>query len=193
MLTGPNRRTLRLTGERVILRAPQTRDYLAWADVRQTNRDHLEPWEPVWHPHAHSRADWRDRLRTWRSAWSSGSGYAFFIEEIATRQLVGGIALWGVRYGAASTGTLGYWLSAAAEGTGCMTEAVRLTCAFGFKTLELERIEAATVPENARSQNVLTRCGFQREGLARQYLEIAGKRRDHILFARLAGDEAESA
>ncbi len=161
--------------------------------VREANREHLEPWEPAWHPHAHSRADWRERLRTWRSGWSGGNGYAFFIERAGTRELVGGIALWGVRYGAASTGTLGYWLSAGAEGTGCMTEAVCLACEFGFRTLELDRIEAATVPENARSQNVLVRCGFRREGLARQYLEIAGTRRDHVLYARLADDEAEGA
>ncbi len=49
--------------------------------------------------------------------------------------------------------------------------------------------EAATVLENERSQALLERCGFHREGVARRYLRIDGGWRDHILFARLAEDE----
>jgi len=33
---------------------------------------------------------------------------------------------------------------------------------------------------------LLRRCGFSEEGLARKYLNIAGKWQDHLLFARLA-------
>ena len=33
------------------------------------------------------------------------------------------------------------------------------------------------------SQRVLAKVGFEREGYARDYLEIAGRREDHILFA----------
>jgi ribosomal-protein-alanine N-acetyltransferase len=38
------------------------------------------------------------------------------------------------------------------------------------------------VPENARSRRVLEGTGFAEEGRATAYLEIAGTRRDHILF-----------
>jgi hypothetical protein len=39
----------------------------------------------------------------------------------------------------------------------------------------------------------LESLGFVREGVVRQYLEIDGKRRDHILLALLAGELANGA
>lgn len=105
---------------------------------------------------------------------------------------MGGIALFGIRGGGISTGTLGYWLGERYQGQGVMSEAVTLICKFGFERLGLARIEAGTLLENNRSQHVLERCGFQREGIGRSYLEIAGARRDHVLYARLVGDEIEN-
>ena len=54
--------------------------------------------------------------------------------------------------------------------------------------LRLRRIEAACLPENAVSVRLLEKLGFQREGYARQYLCIAGKWQDHLLFGILRGD-----
>ena len=50
------------------------------------------------------------------------------------------------------------------------------------------RLEAACLPENTASVRVLEKAGFQREGYAREYLKIAGKWQDHLLFAMLASD-----
>jgi ribosomal-protein-alanine N-acetyltransferase len=38
----------------------------------------------------------------------------------------------------------------------------------------------------------LQKCGFVREGLAREYLCINGKWQDHLLFARLRDDALPS-
>ncbi|MEL6324084.1 MAG: GNAT family protein [Pseudomonadota bacterium] len=188
MLTRFERHKLELTGETVVLRPPRDTDYAAWSALRQENEAHLKPWEPIWPAHANSRTDWASRLRSWKKAWRDRTGFAFLIERAMSRDLVGSIALWNVRYGSARTGSVGYWLCSEAEGTGAMTQALNLVCAFGFSDLGLARIEAGTLPENDRSQGVLRRCGFQQEGYARQFLEIAGERRDHVLFARLAND-----
>jgi ribosomal-protein-alanine N-acetyltransferase len=40
-------------------------------------------------------------------------------------------------------------------------------------------------PENERSARVLERLGFEREGLAREYLFIDGAWRDHVLTSLL--------
>jgi len=56
--------------------------------------------------------------------------------------------------------------------------------------MRLHRIEAACIPDNAASIKVLERNGFRREGFARGYLCIDGAWRDHLLYARLAGDPA---
>ena len=146
------------------------------------------PWEPAWSTFTNSKSDWRARHRAWRKAWQRGRGASFLIVRTEDATLVGGIALSDIKGGASSSATLGYWLGAGLTGQGYMTEAVNLVAEWAFGSLGLARIEAGTLLDNTRSQRVLERCLFQREGIARAYLEIAGERRDHVLFARLAGD-----
>jgi ribosomal-protein-alanine N-acetyltransferase len=50
----------------------------------------------------------------------------------------------------------------------------------------MHRLEAGTLVDNVASQRVLEKNGFERIGLARAYLRIAGAWRDHILFQRVA-------
>jgi ribosomal-protein-alanine N-acetyltransferase len=51
--------------------------------------------------------------------------------------------------------------------------------------VNLHRLQANHRPENLRSAAVLQRLGFVREGVAPQYLYIAGAWRDHVVNARL--------
>ena len=39
-----------ITGEGVVLRAPQMSDYAEWAALREASRDFLTPWEPPGRP-----------------------------------------------------------------------------------------------------------------------------------------------
>lgn len=54
---------------------------------------------------------------------------------------------------------VGYGLNPAYEGHGYMTEALDAFLAFG-EALGIERVQADTLNDNIRSQNVLKRCGF---------------------------------
>jgi ribosomal-protein-alanine N-acetyltransferase len=69
-----------------------------------------------------------------------------------------------------------------------MTAAVNALVPFTFATLKLHRVEAACIPINIASIRLLEKCGFTREGLAREYLCINGAWQDHLLYARLASD-----
>src|SRR6056297_3532141 len=57
-----------------------------------------------------------------------------------------------------------------------------------FRTLDLSRIEAACLAENAASRGVLETCGFKYEGVAQSYLQINGRWRNHVLYANLRSD-----
>jgi [ribosomal protein S5]-alanine N-acetyltransferase len=135
---------------------------------------------------------YRRRLRAYARDTRDDLAYAFFISDIATETLLGGITLSNVRRGASQSASLGYWLGLPHTGRGRMTEAVETLLPFAYATLRLNRIEAASMPANLPSIRVLERTGFQREGLARSYLKIAGKWQDHLLFARLADDDARA-
>jgi ribosomal-protein-alanine N-acetyltransferase len=69
-----------------------------------------------------------------------------------------------------------------------MTAAVRAFLPFAFGALRLHRVEAACIPSNTASARLLERCGFIREGRAREYLCINGAWQDHLLYARLKTD-----
>lgn len=56
---------------------------------------------------------------------------------------------------------LGYGLGATHEHHGYMTEAVRALCAWGVVQPGVTKIVAETEPDNASSEAVLRRCGFE--------------------------------
>jgi ribosomal-protein-alanine N-acetyltransferase len=74
-------------------------------------------------------------------------------------------------------------MGAAHAGRGYMTAAVRAALPFAFTTLRLHRVEAACLPTNNASINLLEKVGFTREGYARRYLCINGFWQDHLLYA----------
>jgi [ribosomal protein S5]-alanine N-acetyltransferase len=169
----------------VEMRSPETSDYEAWADVRLRSREFLAPWEPVWPSNDLTRAAFRSRVkRYWRDI-EDDAAYPFFIFSAGERQLLGAVTFSNVRRGVAQTASLGYWIGAPYARRGLMTSALGLAIGFAFGHLELHRIEAACLPNNAASIALLARCGFEQEGLARRYLKIAGLWQDHLLFARL--------
>ena len=57
---------------------------------------------------------------------------------------------------------------------------------YAFGEAGLHRLEAGTLVDNVASQRVLEKNVFERFGLARRYLLIAGEWRDHVLFERVA-------
>lgn len=187
MLTLPG---LRLHGPvlvhgRVLLRRPAFSDHAAWAALRAESRDFLEPWEPEWPPDDLTRLAWKERMRRYRADVSQGTGMPFFIFIDGGAVLAGGINIGHIRRGVAQSGQIGYWMGARHAGQGLMAEALGTLIPHAFGELGLHRLEAACIPDNRRSVGVLEKAGFQREGLLRSYLRIAGEWRDHLLYARI--------
>jgi len=180
--TGPVIRT-----ERLMLRIPLMSDYAQWASLRAMSRNHLTPWEPQWTADELTRSAYRRRIRHYTRELRDDLGYAFFIFD-ADRALVGGVTLANVRRGVTQSAELGYWTGIPYASRGHMTAAVRSLFPYVFDSLRLHRLAAACLPSNRPSIRVLEKCGFQYEGLARQYLKINGVWQDHLLFARLDSD-----
>lgn len=179
---------IRLDGDRVFLRPPQTRDWPAWAELRAVSRDFLTPWEPTWPPDALARTAFNRRLRRQASEWREDEAYSFLVFDRRTDTLVGGIGLCNVRRGVAQMGTLGYWVGQPHARHGYTSDAARLVVGFAFSNLGLHRVEAACLPGNDASRGLLEKTGFRQEGHARGYLRIDGVWRDHITYAILRED-----
>lgn len=169
------------------LRLPAHSDFNAWCELRVQSRDFLTPWEPVWSPDHLTRKSFTNRV--YWAARASRSGTAlplFLIRRDGT--ILGAITLDNIRRGPAQMGTIGYWVGQGFARQGYMREAIGALVHHAFTTLDLSRIEAACLPENAASRGVLERSGFKYEGVAQSYLQINGRWRNHVLYANLRGD-----
>jgi len=78
---------------------------------------------------------------------------------------------------------LGYSLRESEQGRGIMNEALKLGIQYLHETMQIDRIQAAYMPRNAKSAEVLRKLGFKKEGLAKRYLNINGAWEDHVLAA----------
>jgi len=174
-----------IEGAGVVLRTPQMADYPEWAELREKSREFLVPWEPIWPADDLTRGAFRSRLRRYTRELREDLGYPFFIFA-REGALVGGATLTNVRRGVAQSASLGYWIGARYARHGYMSAALAALLPFAHMTLRLRRVEAACLPHNAASKRLLEKLGFEHEGYAREYLCIAGRWQDHLLFAHFA-------
>lgn len=182
------RRKLRLESERLTLRLPVHSDFHDWTALRSASYDFLQPWEPSWAPDHLSRKAFTNRVYWAQRVQSQGRGVPLFLIRREDEALIGGITLDNIRQGPAKAGTLGYWVGRDFARQGYMREAIGAVVHYAFTTLDLSRIEAACLPENAPSRGVLEKTGFKYEGVAQSYLQINGRWRNHVLYANLRSD-----
>lgn len=102
--------------------------------------------------------------------------------------IVGYVGLGEIVRGAFGNAYLGYHAFEPFAGRGYMREGLGLVVRYAFGELKLHRLQAAIQPGNDRSIGLIRRTGFRREGLARRYLKIGGRWRDHELWAITAED-----
>jgi len=185
---GPQLDTKRIKGDDVWLRAPRAGDFEEWRELRDASRSFLVPWEPTWPSDVLTRASFRRRLKRYARDAREDRGFSFFIFRQSDDALVGGINLSHVHRGVSQSCSVGYWMGEKFVRQGLMSDAVKTTLNFIFEDLGLHRVEAACVPANVASRDLLRKVGFQEEGYARKYLRINGNWEDHLLFAYLATD-----
>lgn len=184
--------------ERLLLTSPAMHHFDEWAKLRATNQSFLKPFEPTWPTNDLTKSAFRRRIKRYQRNERDNNGTAYLIFNRQTDTLVGGITVSRILRGVAQSCAIGYWIGEAHVKQGFMTEAVGGVLPEIFVRQRFHRLEAACLPHNLSSIRVLEKSGFQREGYAREYLKIAGKWQDHLLFAMLESDykrmkmEAES-
>jgi len=172
-----------LVTERLLLRPPGQGDAYALLAYYTNNREHLRPWEPERKDDFYTHASIAARLEQMALQMSQGQALNLVLVRRDIGVLIGNCNLSNIVRGVLQACHLGFGIDQHHEGQGLMREALEATIEYAFKTMGLHRIMANHLPENQRSGQLLTRMGFQREGLARSYLHINGAWRDHVLTA----------
>ena len=154
------------------------------ATFNRENAEFLAPWEPAV-PSNGADVETLRGIRK-RAVDDANAGVAFSFAIFASppksdTPIIGWLGLTNVVRGVFQACVLGYKLDRRLQGQGYMTEAAQAGIDFAFDTLQLHRVMAAYMPHNQRSAALLRRLGFTIEGVARDYLYIAGDWRDHVL------------
>ncbi len=147
------------------------------------NRDHLAPWEPARSGEFFTTEGQSANIGGKLGMFAAGTGVPWIL--LAGDDAVGAMTLSGIVRGPFRSANLGYWVDREFNGKGIGSAAVAHVLGAAQSALGLHRIQAATLPHNAASQRVLQRAGFQKIGLAPEYLQIAGAWQDHVLFQRV--------
>ena len=182
------RSKIRLDTERLTLRPPIHSDFRPWTSLRYESQNFLIPWEPSWAADHLSRKSFTNRVYWANRAVKQGNAMPLFLVRRSDNALLGAITLDNIRRGPAQAGTLGYWVGAPYARQGYMGEAIAAVVHYAFTRLDLSRVEAACLPENAASRGLLEKSGFKYEGVAQAYLQINGRWRTHVLYAALRMD-----
>ena len=133
-------------------------------------------------------AEFRAYLRRYGKAGPTATHVGLLAVRRDDGALVGVFNFSNVVRGAFRSAYLGYYAFAPLAGQGDMTEAFGRTLDSAFGALKLHRVEANVQPGNARSNALVARVGFTREGYSRRYIRISGRWRDHVRYAMLAED-----
>ncbi|KAB0490174.1 GNAT family N-acetyltransferase [Pseudomonas vancouverensis] len=153
------------------------------SEFYRRNHEHLAQWSPLRADDYYSVEKIRSRLAQQAMAFDEGYAVHFAVLDPGSGQMIGACNFSGIVRGAFQACYLGYHIDHAHEGRGLMQEAVEAGIRYMFETMNLHRIMANYIPGNERSARLLERLGFEREGYAKAYLNIAGRWEDHILTA----------
>ena len=164
-------------------------DALLLAELLGANREFLAPWEPARGNDYFTVDGQLQEVRRALERHRQGSTLPHVIVD-ESGQVVGRITLNEIVRGPFQSCSVGYWVSASANGRGIASAAVRNIKRVAFDELGLHRIEAGTLLHNVPSQRVLERNGFVRFGVAPAYLNIAGRWQDHALYHVVRPDPA---
>lgn len=162
-------------------------DTLEVFDLLWRNHEHFARWNPVIAREALSAESVLDLLASEAGAWQLGEVFRLWIRlREAPYTLIGWLKVDGLTAGAFHSGRLSYAIDEAHQRRGYMKEALGVAIDFFFSPkVHLHRLQASVLQDNEASIRVLRASGFEDIGVARAYLRVGGRWRDHLLMQRI--------
>lgn len=174
--------------EDIVLRTAQPGDAEMIASYFNANRAHLRPWEPKREEAFFDVNGWAQKLIKLHELHKMQLGYYLLIIDKINDEMLGTISFSNMSRFPFHACNLGYSLAEHAQGQGIMGRSLRMACNYMFNVQNMHRIMAGYMPSNKRSEAVLMKMGFEKEGHAKNYLLINGKWEDHNLTALINPD-----
>lgn len=149
------------------------------------NKQHLACWEPLRDSHYYNEAETKARIMSHYQNYCLGNSLHFVVINTTNEEMVASCNFTNIVHGVFQACYLGYSIDVRYQGQGIMYDVLSECIAYVYDRYDLHRIMANYMVENKRSERLLQRCGFEKEGLAKSYLKINGHWQDHILTAKI--------
>lgn len=176
--------TRKIVTERCILRRIVPDDYEImyenWARHEEVCR--YFPFNP-----ATDIERYKEKVHRWVANYESGTYFHWGIEWKENGELIGTVNLGNVEESCFTSET-SYMLSPKYWGQDIMTEVLHAVLNYAFCEIGLNRIQADVLDGNIASEHVLTKCGMQLEGMARQKYYKNGEFMDAAQYSILKSD-----
>ena len=160
-------------------------DFHLLADYEQQNHAHFSKWEPLRNENYFKETEVKKRIELSFKNFQTGSSIPFVALDKTRTRIVCVCNFTNIVYGVFQACNLGYSINAQDQGKGLMFEALSASIDYLFTQVGLHRVMANYIPTNLRSEKLLIRLGFEKEGLAKSYLKIAGSWQDHVLTSKI--------
>lgn len=155
------------------------------ANYFAVNEEHLRRWSPAVPDSYHSIESWSRRLAEREEEFERRESAHFIGTDRQESHVLGLCSLSNIVFGVLQACYMGYSIAERYQGQGEMKRIVVHAIEFAFNELNLHRVMANHMPSNERSAGLLSSLGFEKEGLAKDYLLIDGKWEDHVLNSLL--------
>ncbi|MFT4925023.1 MAG: ribosomal-protein-alanine N-acetyltransferase [Phenylobacterium sp.] len=183
-MNNPSNRPL-ITTDRTNLTILQPSQALLMQTYYVLNWRFLKPWEPTRSDAFFSLHGWQGALERYNRNFDQGTAINFAALNLANDEVIGVVNFSNIVHGPFQACHLGYSLAEKYQGQGLMFEILDKLISYVFNQYHLHRIMANHLPDNIRSEKLLKRLGFEKEGYAKSYLQIDGKWQDHVLNSRI--------
>lgn len=156
-------------------------------DIVNNNRAHLSQFLP-WVPNMQTVDDFREYIKNCEMLYRQKKEVSFVI--MLNDKPVGRIGLHHLDL-EFKIGAIGYWLDESFEGQGIITKSCKTLINYGFKELNLNRIEIKAAVKNFKSQAIPVKLHFKKEGILRQADLINNEFIDLALYSMLKDEWIE--
>ena len=163
----------------ISVRAISSEDAPTLYEYALRNRMHLKEWEPSREESYFFLAAAEGRILNMLSAMEHGNAMHFVI--LRNQSVIGLINYNNIIRGPFMACHLGFSIDQGFEGKGYMFSALEQTLEYVKNELHLHRVMANYMQHNNKSERLLARLNFKKEGYAEAYLKINGQWQGHVL------------
>ena len=154
------------------------------------NRAAFAPFDPVQPEEFFTPEGQQERLAHDLEQAEAGRSFRFLlVQPRHPGKIIGLAGLNEIIGGAFHSCFISYKIDHTLWGRGYGSEAIGALTEWGFRNLDLHRVEANIMPRNLASRKAAAKVGFEEEGLARRYLKINGVWEDHLHMVRRNDEE----